>query len=101
MEPTGHRNGLHQFHTCDCNGGIVSALSLSWQQPSEAVRRSITELRRIVDALAEVITPETFGQWMITPNGAFNGLKPLEVIEHGEVDRIWQMIFILRSGVPC
>ena len=72
----------------------------SGEQPSEAVRRSITELRRIVDALAEVITPDTIGQWMLTPNDAFNGLKPLEVIERGEVDRIWQMIFLLRSGVP-
>jgi hypothetical protein len=35
-----------------------------------------------------------------TPNDAFDGLKPLEVIECGEVDRIWQMIIILRSGVP-
>lgn len=69
-------------------------------QPSEAVRRSIAELRRIVDALAEVITPETVGQWMTTPNDAFDGLKPLELIERGEVDRIWQMVFVLRSGVP-
>ena len=72
----------------------------SGEKPSEAVCRSITELRRIVDALGEVITPETVGQWMTTPNDAFGGLKPLEVIERGEVDRIWQMIFLLRSGVP-
>jgi len=72
----------------------------SGETPSEAVCRSITELRRIVDAIAEVTTPETIGQWMTTPNDAFNGLKPLEVIERGEVDRIWQMIFVLRSGVP-
>ncbi len=72
----------------------------SGETPSEAVRRSITELRRIVDTLAEVITPETISQWMTTPNDAFNGLKPLEVIERGEVDRIWQTIFVLRSGVP-
>ena len=72
----------------------------SGEKPSEAVRRRITELRRIVDALAEVITPETIGQWMTTPNDAFDGLKPLEVIERGEVDRIWQMIYMLRSGMP-
>jgi hypothetical protein len=29
----------------------------------------------------------------------FDGLKPIEVIERGEVDRIWQMIVYLRSGV--
>jgi len=69
-------------------------------KPNDAVRRRLTELRRIFEALSEVIEPETIGQWMTTPNDAFEGLKPLEVIERGEVDRIWQMIFLLRSGVP-
>ena len=59
----------------------------------------MTELRRIVDALAEVMVAETIGDWLVTPNDAFDGLKPLEVIERGEVDRVWQMIFLLRSGV--
>jgi hypothetical protein len=35
-----------------------------------------------------------------TPNDAFGGLKPLEVIERGEIDRLWNMIFYLESGVP-
>ncbi len=72
----------------------------SGKEPSDAVRRRMTELRRIVDALEEVIVPEAIGEWMITPNDAFDGLKPLEVMERGEVDRIWQMIFVLRSGMP-
>ncbi len=71
----------------------------SGEKPSEPVRRRMTELRRIVDALAEVMVAETIGDWLVTPNDAFDGLKPLEVIERGEVDRIWQMIFLLRSGV--
>jgi len=72
----------------------------SGDKPSDSVRRRMTELRRIVDALAEVMVSETIGDWLTTPNDAFDGLKPLEVIERGEVDRIWQMIFLLRSGVP-
>jgi len=39
------------------------------------------------------------GKWLETPNDAFGGLKPLEVIERGEIDRIWQMVHTLRSGV--
>ena len=72
----------------------------SGEKPSGAVRRRMTELRRIVDALEEVMVSEAIGEWMTTPNDAFDGFKPLEVIERGEVDRIWQMIFLLRSGVP-
>ena len=58
-----------------------------------------TELDRIVQALAEVINDEALGPWMVRPDQAFDGLKPIEVIERGEVDRIWRMVFLLRSGV--
>lgn len=34
-----------------------------------------------------------------TPNPALDGLKPLEVIERGEIDPLWNMIFYLESGV--
>lgn len=47
-----------------------------------------------------MIKPDAIGKWMTTPNEAFDGLKPVEVIERGEVDRMWQMLFLLRSGVP-
>jgi len=41
---------------------------------------------------------EYLGKWLETPNSAFGGLRPLEVIERGESDTIWQMIYFLRSG---
>ena len=47
----------------------------------------------------EVIRNDAIGPWLEQPNEAFDGLKPLEVIERGEVDRLWAMIFYLRSGV--
>lgn len=47
----------------------------------------------------EVIDPDFLGRWLQTPNDAFDGLKPLEVIDRGESDRIWSMIYFLRSGV--
>jgi len=37
-------------------------------------------------------------QWR--PNRAFGDLTPLEVIERGQIDRLWRMIFFLESGVP-
>lgn len=67
--------------------------------PSDVVARRLVELRRLVDALAEVIRVDALGSWLKTPNSAFTGLKPLEVIERGESDRLWSMVFFLRSGV--
>lgn len=68
--------------------------------PTEAASRRLAELKRLTNALAEVMKKEALGAWLQTPNDAFDSLKPLEVIERGESDRIWSMIYYLRSGVP-
>jgi hypothetical protein len=57
------------------------------------------DIERLQERLAEVVEPESIPQWLETPNAAFDGLKPLEVIERGEIDRLWDMIFYLESGV--
>ena len=56
--------------------------------------------QRLQQALAGVMRPDFIGPWLRTPNEAFSGLKPMEVIERGEVDRIWRMIYELEAGVP-
>lgn len=63
-------------------------------------RQKMAELQRLQQALSSVINEDSVGQWLQTPNGGFNGLKPLEVIERGEIDRLWRMIYLLESGVP-
>lgn len=63
------------------------------------VARRVIELRRLTDALIEVMKKVSLARWLQTPNEAFDGLKPLEVIDRGESDRIWSMIYFLRSGV--
>lgn len=65
----------------------------------ESATRSILELKRLVQAMAEVIDSSILKDWMTTPNEAFDGLKPIELIERGEVDRIWRMIWELKSGM--
>ncbi|MEX2389814.1 MAG: helix-turn-helix domain-containing protein [Phycisphaeraceae bacterium] len=70
------------------------------EQPSEQVRRQVTEVERLYRALAEVVQEDAIGPWMEEPNEAFGRLKPLEVIERGEIDRLWAMIYDLRSGSP-
>ena len=65
---------------------------------SETVQRQVNSLSRLRQALARVIRPEAIGDWFQRPNDAFGGLKPLEVVERGEIDRIWAMIYELESG---
>jgi hypothetical protein len=75
----------------------------SWEaggKPDEPGRRRIRETERFQAKLAEVVRPEEIPNWLDTPNEALGGLKPLEVIERGEIDRLWNMIYYLESGVP-
>jgi hypothetical protein len=59
----------------------------------------MAELERLTKALGEVMRESAIGEWLKTPNPAFDGLKPLEVIDRGESDRLWEMIYFLHSGV--
>lgn len=59
----------------------------------------MSEIERLHEALAGVVRAEAIPKWLETPNPAFDGLKPVEVVERGQVDRLWRMIFYLESGV--
>lgn len=72
----------------------------SSQKKVEKLRRNYVEVKRLCDALDEVVDSNELGIWFDTPNNAFGGLKPIEVIERGEIDRLWEMFYRLRSGVP-
>lgn len=43
---------------------------------------------------------DSIPEWLQTPNEGLGRLKPIELIERGAIDRIWETIFFLRSGVP-
>lgn len=66
---------------------------------SEPAVRRMKELERFRERLAEVVAAEAIPIWLDMPNAAFDGLKPLEVIERGEIDRLWNMIFYLEAGI--
>jgi hypothetical protein len=40
------------------------------------------------------------GPWLLAENEALDSFKPLELIERGETDRIWQLVFALETGMP-
>jgi DNA-binding transcriptional regulator YiaG len=66
---------------------------------TEACERHVNELVRLQQQLAQVVEASAIPAWLDTPSDAFDGLKPIEVIERGETDRLWRMLFYLESGV--
>jgi DNA-binding transcriptional regulator YiaG len=69
-------------------------------EPGPAAKKQLRELVRLFDALADLMESRYVGEWLKTPNEAFDGSTPLQVIERGENDRIWRMIYRLETGEP-
>lgn len=67
---------------------------------ADKLKRPYNEVYRLWEALCELVDPESLGLWFQTPNDSFDGLKPIEVIERGEIDRLWDMVFELQTGMP-
>jgi hypothetical protein len=68
--------------------------------PSPKQEKALVEMDRLLDALSRVMQPEQVGRWLKSPNHAFGGSTPLQVVERGEIDRIWGMLYDLESGQP-
>lgn len=77
---------------------------VSWGKGTKATKPAkvkFVELNRLFEALADLTQDrEEIVAWLQEPNEAFDGSTPLQVIERGEADRIWRMIYFLRSGEP-
>lgn len=81
--------------------GFSERAVASWESGgpiSGPALRALRELNRFYDQLAEVVEAGVIPDWLDTPNKAFDSLKPLEVIERGEIDRLWRMLYYLQSG---
>src|SRR5579875_719450 len=63
---------------------------------SEGIARRVTELERLHRELSKVVRPQAIGSWLTTPNDAFDGEVPADLIAKGKVDLLWRMIFDLR-----
>lgn len=65
-----------------------------------SLRRKINEVERLHKALAEVtdFSAQEMRNWFLSPNEGLGGSTPLQVIERGEIDRVWRLIYRLEEG---
>jgi transcriptional regulator with XRE-family HTH domain len=93
--------GVSQHELSRITGYSIRAIA-GWEagkRLSDAARQKVVETERLRAALAKIVPPAELGEWMRTPNPAFEGQSPIQVIERGEADRIWRMIIQIDSGV--
>ena len=69
------------------------------RRPDAVARRRYQELQRLFEELSRIIRPKHLPEWLDTPNPSFKGLKPVEVIERGRIDWLWQMIHEFKYGI--
>ena len=66
--------------------------------PQRSSAQKLREVTRLFDALSDIIKAKSIGPWLQRPNDAFDGSTPLQVMELGENDRLWRMIWQIREG---
>ncbi len=51
-------------------------------------QRAIILVKRLLRSISEVIRKEVVADWLEQPNEGLGDLKPIEVLERGEADRL-------------
>lgn len=113
MQTAGVIHGFEVKEFCDSYGvnqetftrltGFSPRAVAHWTQgrkPSASTERRLAELGRLFEELEKFVASERIGLWLKKPNPAFDGSTPLQVVERGETDRIWRMLYELESGEP-
>ena len=93
--------GLSQAELSRVTGYSIRSIA-GWEggkRVSEPALQKLIETARLRAALNKLLSPAALREWMRSPNPAFEGQTPIQVIERGESDRIWQMIFQIDAGV--
>src|SRR5258708_3713813 len=68
----------------DVSVRTISAAESDAAAPPQ-LRRSLTQVNRLCEALGEAMQPTFVGHWMDQPNDMLAGLKPVEAIERGQL----------------
>jgi hypothetical protein len=68
--------------------------------PNRATLIRLNELNRLYQALAALMAPEDVAAWMNRTNDYLDPLTPLEVLNRGQIDRLWHIIHNVGSGMP-
>ncbi len=70
------------------------------KSPSTPAKRVFSEMDRLLDGLSRLMKAREVGRWLKEANPAFDGSSPAQLIERGETDRLWRMLYQVESGEP-
>ena len=102
LDKIAEKFGLRQETLSRMTGFSLRAVAgwSSGKTPSAPVKRALVEMDRLLDNLSRLMKPKDVGRWLKEPNPALDGSTPVQVIERGQTDRIWRLLYFLESGEP-
>jgi len=78
----------------------ISALETGSAKRSPDDERRFVELARLHQECILVMKKEYFAVWLFSPVPYFDGATPAQLIQRGEIDRLWKLIWRLQEGIP-
>ncbi|MDQ2730351.1 MAG: helix-turn-helix domain-containing protein [Armatimonadota bacterium] len=92
--------GLSQSEFARMGGFALKSIS-NWEnaQPiSPSATLMLKQIQELQVALCRNLAPDTIGAWLLQPNEYFGGLSPLQLVEQGQLGRLWGAIYRLEAG---
>jgi len=60
--------------------------------------RKISETLSLLTALCEIMEPQNVSSWLQQPNEWFDGCTPMQAVDEGKIDKVWELIYHTREG---
>jgi transcriptional regulator with XRE-family HTH domain len=70
------------------------------QAMSQLAERVFREVKALIGRLSALSDPARFPDWLKKQNPAFSGLSPIQLIQSGQMYRLWELVFRIESGNP-
>ena len=81
----------------DCSERTLATLEAKTRL-SMGKQRKLNEARRLIVGLSEIMEFQNIAPWLKQPNEWFDDRTPLQALEEGKADKIWELIFHTKEG---
>ena len=101
VEDLRHRGGLKGSDLANITAvsqATVSRWASGKASPHPKTQLEISDLRYVVDRLAEFYTPQETRIWLYAKHPLLNGARAIDLIHIGEADRVLEVIESLSNG---
>lgn len=97
LREVGALNGVDVANVADVSKATVSRWSKGKGTPQTKTQLVLSDLRYVVDTLAEFYSPDEVRVWLYSRNKLLNGSSAMDLIHSGDTDEVLAAIESLSS----